>query len=127
MQRAAATGEAVSKSECEIVKTSGRTLFPDGGKLDLLGSVRPLFNEAGVTRASIGVFLEIRARKRRESNLAFLAQLQQTLTALPSSQEIMRVTSERLMQHLGIRSAHRQARGPAGADGLAGRAAAGAR
>ncbi len=48
------------------------------------------------------VFEDITARKRRESNLAFLAELHQAFTTLNSEAEIMRLATERMAAHLRL-------------------------
>jgi two-component system, LuxR family, sensor kinase FixL len=63
IQRAAATGRAVSGVESEVV-------FPDGGKIHLFGSALPLFDESGAVRGCVGAFLDITERKQAEKALS---------------------------------------------------------
>ncbi|MFZ2653020.1 MAG: response regulator [Burkholderiaceae bacterium] len=95
MQRAAASGQAVTGAEFDIV-------FPDGATRHLLGSALPLFDEAGVVRGCVGAFMDITQRERRERNLAFLAEMQKLLAPLTSAEDIMRRASERIAAHLNL-------------------------
>lgn len=75
LQRAVATGQAVTDVETEV-------LFSDGGKAQLLGSALPLFDESGKVRGSIAAFMDITARKREEQELR---RVNLTLRALTAS------------------------------------------
>ncbi len=95
MQRATATGQAVSAAEIEIV-------FPDGERKSLLSSAYPLFDESGVVRGCICAEVDITVRKRRELNVAFLAETQKSLSSIPSPREIMRLTGARIAEFLDL-------------------------
>jgi PAS domain S-box-containing protein len=62
MQRAAATGEAVTNCEFEFWLAGGR-------RIHILGNAAPLFDAEGKVRGSIGAFLDISERKRAEQAL----------------------------------------------------------
>ena len=96
MQRALATGQAVSDTEFDIV-------FPGGEVRHLLGSALPLFDDAGAVRGSVGGFIDITERAHRERNLAFLAEMQAALAPLASATDIMRVASQRIAEHLQLK------------------------
>ena len=96
MQRAAATGEAVSGTEVDV-------LFPDGEMRNLLGGALPLFDDAGAVRGCVGAFMDITERKRRERNLTFLTELQKLFAPISSDVELMRVASERIARHLSLK------------------------
>lgn len=95
MQRATATGQAVFGAEIEIV-------FPDGERRSLLSSAYPLFDESGAVRGCICADVDIRVRKRRELNVAFLAEMQTALASITRPLEIMRLTGRRISEHLQL-------------------------
>ena len=83
MQRAAATGQAVSGEEGEIV-------FPDGERRQLLGSALPIFDAAGTVRGCVGTFVDITARKHAEVELS---RANRTLLALTESNRMLLLTT----------------------------------
>lgn len=95
MQRATATGQAVSGAEIEIV-------FPDGERKSVLSSAYPLFDESGAVRGCICADVDIRVRKRRELNVAFLAEMQMALATITRPLEIMSETCRRISEHLQL-------------------------
>ena len=95
IQRASATGEAVSGVEIEVV-------FPDGERKALLCSAFPIVHESGVVTGCIGAFLDITVPKRREHNLAFLAKMQKSLASISCPQEIMRRVGGQIVNYLHL-------------------------
>ena len=95
IQRATATGEAVSGMEVEVV-------FPDGERKALLCSAFPFVQESGVVPGCIGAFVDITVPKRREHNLAFLAEMQKSLASISCPQEIMRRVGGQIVEHLHL-------------------------
>ncbi len=95
IQRASATGVAVSGVEIEVV-------FPDGERKELLCSAFPIIHESGVVPGCIGAFVDITVPKRREHNLEFLAEMQKALTSISCPQEIMRRVGGQILAHLHL-------------------------
>ena len=95
LQRAAASGQAVSGAEFDLV-------FPGGEVRHLIGDALPLFDDSGAVRGSVGSFIDITERKRRERNLGFLADLQKVLTPFTSAADSMRVASQRIAELLAL-------------------------
>ena len=95
MQRAAASGQAVSGAEFDIV-------FPGGEVRHLVGDALPLFDDSGTVRGSVGSFIDITANRRRERDLGFLADLQKVFTPLTSAADNMRVASQRIAELLEL-------------------------
>ena len=95
LQRAAASGRAVSGAEFDIV-------FPGGEVRHIIGDALPLFDDTGAVRGSVGSFIDITANKRRERNLGFLADLQKVFTPLISAADSMRVASQRIADLLQL-------------------------
>ena len=95
IQRASMTGEAVSGVEIEVV-------FPDGERKALLCSAFPIVHESGVVPGCIGAFVDITVPKRRELNLAFLAEMQKTLTSISCPHEIMQRVGGQILAHLHL-------------------------
>ena len=95
IQRASATGVAVSGVEIEVV-------FPDGERRELLCSAFPIIHESGVMPGCIGAFVDITVPKRREHNLAFLAEMQKSLATISCPQEIMRRVGGQILAHLHL-------------------------
>ena len=94
MQRAT-RGQAVSGAEFDVV-------FPSGEMRHLIGDALPLFDDSGAVRGSVGSFIDITERKRRERNLAFLVDLQKVFTPLTSAADNMRVASQRIAELLQL-------------------------
>jgi PAS domain S-box-containing protein len=59
LQKAARTGKAISNVEVDVV-------FDDGDRVRLLEHVSPLFDEQGVSRGSVGAFIDVTERKNYE-------------------------------------------------------------
>ena len=95
IQRASMTGQAVSGVEIEVV-------FPDGERKALLCSAFPIVHESGVMPGCIGAFVDITVPKRRELNLAFLAEMQKTLTSISCPREIMQRMGGQILAHLHL-------------------------
>ncbi len=66
MQRAAATGQRVSDSECEI-------RFDDGKRIFIAGHCIPIINEQGEPCGSIGAFVDITHRHMRHTQDTLIA------------------------------------------------------
>ncbi len=97
MQQAAGRGVDVTDVEMDVVR-DGRTVAT------ILGSARPLFDEAGRPRGAIGTALDITERKRSEEQIRALA-YHDTLTGLPNRL----LFGDRLS--LAVAQAHRQSQG----------------
>ena len=95
MQRAAASGRAVSGAQFDIV-------VPGGEVRHLIGDALPLFDDSGAVRGSVGSFIDITANKRRERNFGFLTDLQKVFTPLTSAADNMRVANQRIAQLLQL-------------------------
>ena len=74
MQRAAATGQSIPRSECEVRFTNGDVVFVAGHSV-------PLFNQGGGVCGSIGVFVDITHTKLLERENQRLSQELQRLNA----------------------------------------------
>lgn len=83
MQVAAKTGKPVEDVEFEIVRE-------DGSRVWELGHAAPLLNENGEPRGSVGVFLDITERKRREQARAILAEATAILASSLDYEETLR-------------------------------------
>ena len=62
MQLAAASGREILNSELQVVDADGTTF-------DLLGHAKPLFDEQGLVRGCVGVYVDITLRKQTEAAL----------------------------------------------------------
>jgi PAS domain S-box-containing protein len=62
MQKAARTGQPVSKSEFEL-------WFSDGRRVNLYGNAAPLKNEGGVVRGAVGAFIDITEKVRAQEQV----------------------------------------------------------
>jgi PAS domain S-box-containing protein len=79
-----------------------RVLWPDGSLHWMSSSGRIQFDAEGRPVRMLGMNREITRRKRRESNLQFLADMQNAFATLSSEAEFMSVATEQLAQHLGL-------------------------
>ena len=96
----AAMREAIEQNRdfrCEF-----RVVWPDGSIHWVAGSGSCKRDLDGVPIRMLGVIVDITERKRRERNLAFLADLQKDFAPRFSAQDIMRVSSKRIAEHLGL-------------------------
>lgn len=74
MQRAAATGQPIPRSECEV-------RFPNGDVVFVAGHSVPLFDQAGAVCGSIGVFVDVTHTKLLERENQRLSQELRRLNA----------------------------------------------
>ncbi|MEO8339728.1 MAG: PAS domain S-box protein, partial [Nitrospirota bacterium] len=65
-------------------------------------SLHPIWNEQGAVMCLYSTGVDITERKRRESNLAFLANLQGTFSHLASVEEITQLVTEKIVAYLGL-------------------------
>ena len=79
-----------------------RILLPHGEERTIKAHARLLRNPTDKTLRLIGTNWDITEVKRRERNLAFLADLQKSFSLLHSSADILRLASERISQHLHL-------------------------
>jgi PAS domain S-box-containing protein len=74
MQVCAATGVEIPMTEMQVVRD-------DGAKFDLLGHIKPLFNEEGKVRGCVGAYMDISDRKRVQAERDRLLELEQKARA----------------------------------------------
>ena len=79
-----------------------RILWPNGEVHTLKAHARLLRDRSGHSLRLVGTNWDITDVKRRERNLAFLADLQKSFSQFHSSAEIVHLASERITQHLGL-------------------------
>jgi PAS domain S-box-containing protein len=95
MQLAASSGRPIMGAEFQIA-------FPDGEKREFFGNALPLFDDSGAVRGGISAYMDITARKRRELNNSFLQQMQAAIATASSGAEILRIASERMVEHFQL-------------------------
>jgi PAS domain S-box-containing protein len=95
MQLAAREGCEVSDHELNIVHADGRTVR-------LLEYAAPLFDERGISRGSVGAFVDITERRREEERQRFLVQLDDAVRPLSDPEEIVATAARLLGQHLQV-------------------------
>lgn len=79
-----------------------RINWPNGEEHTLKAHARVLRDPSGHSLRLVGTNWDITEIKRRERNLAFLADLQKSFSLLHSSTEIVHLASERITQHLKL-------------------------
>ncbi len=79
-----------------------RIIWPNGEVHIIKAHARLLRDPSGRSLRLVGTNWDITETKRRESNLAFLANLQKSFSQLHSSAEIVHLASERITQHLHL-------------------------
>ena len=79
-----------------------RIIWPNGEVHTLKAHARLLRDRSGRSLKLVGTNWDITEIKRRERNLAFLADLQKSFSQLHSSADIVRLASERITQHLQL-------------------------
>ncbi|HEX8309803.1 MAG TPA: PAS domain-containing protein [Chthoniobacteraceae bacterium] len=95
MQVAAREGREVSDHEVNVVHENGR-------KVRLLEYAAPLYDERGIPRGSVGVFVDITERRREEEQQRFLVQLDDAVRALSNPEEIVATAARLLGEHLQV-------------------------
>ncbi len=86
----------------DIFHEEFRILHPKNGERWMLGLGRIERNPEGKAVRFAGINLDITERKTRELNLAFLAELEQTLTPLLSSSEMMKLAGSCIANYLKL-------------------------
>lgn len=92
MQVAAATGQRVAQSECEI-------RFDDGNTIHIAGHCIPISDEAGNICGSIGAFVDVTARKDQQ-DLADLIADEMSHRAKNSAALVLAIAQMTLREHL---------------------------
>jgi PAS domain S-box-containing protein len=76
--------------------------YRTGGTRFIRGNYTPDVAADGTVKGFFALVLDITTSKHREKNTEFLAEISQDLTRLTNDREIMRLTAEKIVDHLGL-------------------------
>jgi PAS domain S-box-containing protein len=102
-------GQELTQSPIQEVLETGRSLQveltigrPDGVRLPVVADYSPLKNTHGEITGAIVAFNDISERKRRESELALLADIGEATAHCDDEAQIMQAVSPRIASHMGL-------------------------